>query len=71
MPGLPEAALRGTGYDPLTEHCYPCDIVAPSLIPRRAGDRVKTNRREALPRRAHLRMKRIHDFLQRGGFRLL
>ena len=24
-----------------------CDVVAPSLIPRRAGDRVKTNRRDA------------------------
>jgi hypothetical protein len=27
---------------------YPCDVVAPSLIPRRPGDRVKTNRRDAV-----------------------
>src|SRR5262249_42973543 len=27
-----------------------CDVVAPSLIPRRAGDRVKTDRRDAGPR---------------------
>src|SRR5262249_21252705 len=25
-----------------------CEVVAPSLIPRRAGDRVKTNRRDAV-----------------------
>ncbi len=27
---------------------HACDVVAPSLIPRRPGDRVKTNRRDAL-----------------------
>lgn len=27
---------------------YPCEIIAPSLIPRRAGDRVKTDRRDCL-----------------------
>src|SRR5271169_5272920 len=27
---------------------YGCTVVAPSLIPRRPGDRVKTNRRDAL-----------------------
>src|SRR6478752_2241299 len=27
---------------------YECMVVAPSLIPRRPGDRVKTNRRDAL-----------------------
>ena len=27
---------------------HPCTVVAPSLIPRRPGDRVKTNRRDAL-----------------------
>ncbi len=32
--------LRGLGHD--------CAVVAPSLIPRRAGDRVKTDRRDAL-----------------------
>ncbi len=30
--------LRGLGHD--------CAVVAPSLIPRRAGDRVKTDRRD-------------------------
>src|SRR5688500_13514150 len=25
----------------------PCDVIAPALIPRRAGDRVKTDRRDA------------------------
>ena len=32
--------IKGLGYD--------CVVVAPSLIPKRAGDRVKTNRRDAL-----------------------
>jgi len=32
----------------LTELGHRCDVVAPSLIPRRAGDRVKTDRRDAL-----------------------
>ncbi len=32
--------LRGLGHD--------CAVVAPSLIPRRAGDRVKTDRRDCL-----------------------
>jgi transposase len=27
---------------------YPCEVVAPSKVPRRAGDRVKTDRRDAL-----------------------
>ena len=27
---------------------YQCDVVAPSLIPRKAGDRIKTDRRDAL-----------------------
>ena len=27
---------------------YPCELVAPSKVPRRAGDRVKTDRRDAL-----------------------
>ena len=33
--------LRGLGHA--------CAVVAPSLIPRRAGDRVRTDRRDALP----------------------
>ena len=31
----------------LTAHAVPCDVIAPALIPRRAGDRVKTDRRDA------------------------
>jgi len=31
----------------LTTHHIPCDVIAPSLIPRRPGDRVKTDRRDA------------------------
>jgi len=31
----------------LTTHQVPCDIIAPALIPRRAGDRIKTDRRDA------------------------
>jgi transposase len=31
----------------LTAHRIPCDVIAPALIPRRPGDRVKTDRRDA------------------------
>jgi transposase len=31
----------------LTAHQIPCDVIAPALIPRRAGDRIKTDRRDA------------------------
>jgi transposase len=31
----------------LSGHQIPCDLIAPALIPRRAGDRVKTDRRDA------------------------
>ena len=31
----------------LTGHDLPCEVIAPALIPRRAGDRVKTDRRDA------------------------
>ena len=31
----------------LTAHGVPCDVIAPALIPRRPGDRVKTDRRDA------------------------
>ncbi len=40
-----------TGYElhrQITEAGHACTVVAPSLIPQRAGDRVKTNRRDAL-----------------------
>lgn len=44
-----EAGPTGYGLHRLiTSMGHPCDVVAPSLIPRRAGDRVKTNRRDAV-----------------------
>jgi transposase len=35
-------------YRYLTKKGYPCWVVAPSLIPKKAGDRVKTDRRDAV-----------------------
>jgi transposase len=35
-------------YRYLTKKDYTCWVVAPSLIPKKAGDRVKTNRRDAM-----------------------
>jgi transposase len=44
-----EAGPTGYGlYRQLTELGQSCIVVAPSLIPRRVSDRVKTNRRDAL-----------------------
>jgi transposase len=31
----------------MTAEGIPCEIIAPALIPRRAGDRIKTDRRDA------------------------
>ena len=42
-------------YHQLTELGKACVVVAPSLIPRRAGDRIKTDRRDALKLAASLR----------------
>jgi transposase len=33
----------------LSKQGYDCWVVAPSLIPKKAGDRVKTDRRDAMP----------------------
>ncbi|MBP1876684.1 transposase [Ensifer adhaerens] len=44
-----EAGPTGYGlYRQLVELGHRCDVVAPSLIPKRAGERVKTNRRDAV-----------------------
>lgn len=44
-----EAGPAGYGlYRLITGLGHPCTVVAPSLIPRKPGDRVKTNRRDAL-----------------------
>src|SRR5579859_7618913 len=44
-----EAGPTGYGlYRLLKSLCHECLVVAPSLIPKKAGDRVKTNRRDAV-----------------------
>lgn len=43
-----EAGSTGYGlYRLITDLGHSCSVVAPSLIPRKPGDRVKTNRRDA------------------------
>jgi transposase len=47
-----EAGPTGYGlYRQVLAIGHECMVVAPSLIPRRPGDRVKTNRRDAQARR--------------------
>jgi transposase len=44
-----EAGPCGYGlYRYLTERGFPCDVVAPSLIPKKPGDQIKTDRRDAV-----------------------
>ena len=44
-----EAGPTGYGlHKELTAMGHRCTVVAPSMIPRRPGDRIKTNRRDAL-----------------------
>ena len=44
-----EAGPCGYGvYREIVETGHRCEVVAPSLIPRRSGERVKTDRRDAL-----------------------
>jgi len=44
-----EAGPTGYGlYRLITALGHPCAVVAPSLIPRKPGDRVRTNRRDAV-----------------------
>jgi transposase len=44
-----EAGPTGYGlHRQLTDLGHVCDVVAPTMIPKRAGDRVKTNRRDAV-----------------------
>lgn len=43
-----EAGPTGYGlYRKLRTPGYPCEVIAPSLTPKRAGDRIKTDRRDA------------------------
>lgn len=48
-------------YRQLTELGVACTVVAPSLVPTRAGDRVKTDRRDAL------KLARLHRAGELGG----
>jgi transposase len=51
-----EAGPTGYGlYRQIRELGYECVVVAPSLIPRKPGDRVKTNRRDAVSLARQLR----------------
>jgi transposase len=51
-----EAGPTGYGlYRQIRELGYECIVVAPSLIPRKPGDRVKTNRRDAVSLAKQLR----------------
>jgi transposase len=51
-----EAGPTGYGlYRQITRLGHECMVVAPSLIPKKAGDRVKTNRRDALGLATQLR----------------
>ena len=44
-----EAGPTGYGlHRQLTELGHVCDVVAPTMIPKRSGDRVKTNRRDSV-----------------------
>ena len=44
-----EAGPTGYGlYRQIVTLGHRCDVVAPSLIPKRAGEHVKTNRRDAV-----------------------
>src|SRR3954469_25168052 len=44
-----EAGPTGYGlYRHIRALGYTCDVIAPSLVPKRPGDRVKTNRRDAV-----------------------
>ena len=40
---------------------HQCTVVAPSLIPRQPGDRVKTNRRDAMQLARLLRARQVAD----------
>jgi transposase len=51
-----EAGPTGYGlYRQITKLGHECIVAAPSLIPQRPGDRVKTNRRDAVSLARHLR----------------
>jgi transposase len=56
-----EAGPTGYGlYRQLTGLGHVCDVVAPTMIPKRSGDRVKTNRRDAVTLVKLLRAGELH-----------
>src|SRR3712207_8177963 len=56
-----EAGPTGYGlHRLLTKLGHHCTVVAPSLIPRKPGDRVKTNRRDAITLARLLRRSEEH-----------
>jgi transposase len=56
-----EAGPTGYGlHRQLTDLGHACDVVAPTMIPKRSGDRVKTNRRDAVTLVKLLRAGELH-----------
>ena len=56
-----EAGPTGYGlYRQIKSLGHECIVGAPSLIPKKAGDRVKTNRRDAISLAKLLRLSLIH-----------
>jgi transposase len=47
-------------YWQLTEMGVNCEVVAPTLVPIKAGDRVKTDRRDALKRNVSMKMRHLY-----------
>ena len=56
-----EAGPTGYGLQrELARRGYHCQVIAPSLIPKRAGDRIKTDRRDGLRLAALTRAAELH-----------
>src|ERR1700756_4288690 len=69
-----EAGPTGYGlHRQLTDLGHVCDVVAPTMIPKRSGDRVKTNRRDSVTLVKLLRAGELRDLgagqRPRGGTR--
>ncbi|MEK7446330.1 MAG: hypothetical protein AABZ70_15880 [candidate division NC10 bacterium] len=66
--------MRVLAVPPLTRKGLPCHVVAPSLIPGQPGDRVKTDRPDAMPLARLMRsgdltaidVPRVQDAANRG-----
>ena len=63
-----EAGPCGYGlHRDLTGEGFDCQVVAPSLIPKKPGDKVKTDRRDAVELARLLRSGRSHARLRADG----